>query len=105
MAATKFLMVYTFSLKQKVVLVTGGYGYLGKAITESLLFHEAKVYVLGRDKNKFAAAFGNSKYLNSTLLFEPCDVADTDSIKASFKKIAEENGRIDTLINNAFYSE
>ena len=47
-------MVYTFDLNDRVIIVTGGYGYLGKAITESLLFHGARVYVLGKDKEKFA---------------------------------------------------
>ena len=98
-------MVYTFSLKNKVILVTGGYGHLGKSITESLIFHEATVYVLGRDKAKFLNTFENSEYLNKSLFFEICDVASTESIKASFKKIVDGNDKIDILINNAFYSE
>lgn len=98
-------MVYTFNLKNKVILVTGGYGYLGKAITESLVFHEATVYVLGRDKNKFLGAFQDSEYLNKTLFFEFCDVAHTESIKESFKKIADDNDKIDVLVNNAVYSQ
>ena len=40
--------VFSCSLKEKVVLITGGYGYLGRSITESLVFHSAKVFVLGR---------------------------------------------------------
>lgn len=98
-------MVFTFSLKNKVILVTGGYGYLGKAITESLVFHEATVYVLGRDRAKFLEAFQQNEYLDKTLFFEFCDVAHTESIKGSFKKIADYYGKIDVLINNAFYSE
>lgn len=98
-------MIYTFNLKSKVVLVTGGYGYLGKSITESLVYHKAKVYVLGRDENKFLNAFSKNKSLNKTLFFEFCDVSDTESIKECFSKIASCNSGIDILINNAFYSE
>ncbi|HKO80763.1 MAG TPA: SDR family NAD(P)-dependent oxidoreductase, partial [Chitinophagaceae bacterium] len=98
-------MIYTFSLKNKVILVTGGYGYLGKSITESLVFHEAKVYVLGRDQEKFTKAFADSEYLNKTLFFNFCDVSSTESIRTSFKKIAADNNKIDILVNNAFYSE
>ena len=57
-------MVYTFDLKNKVVLLTGGYGYLGKAIAESLLLHNAKVIVLGRDINKFEEVFSEIKSSN-----------------------------------------
>jgi NAD(P)-dependent dehydrogenase (short-subunit alcohol dehydrogenase family) len=97
--------MYTFNLKNKVVLITGGYGYLGKAITESLVYHGAKVYVLGRDKVKFSQVFDKNKYLNNTLLFEYCDVSDTKSIKLCFKNIFDSNKKIDVLINNAFYSK
>lgn len=98
-------MIYTFNLKKKVILITGGYGYLGKSITQSLLFHEAKVYVLGRDKSKFLEAFRSNEYVDKTLFFEFCDIANTESIKRSFGKIADANDKIDVLINNAFYSE
>ena len=36
------------NLKDKIILITGGYGYLGKGIVNSLLAHDAEVYVLGR---------------------------------------------------------
>ena len=44
--------IHTFNLKGKVVLITGGYGYLGKSISESLLHHGATVYILGRSLKK-----------------------------------------------------
>jgi NAD(P)-dependent dehydrogenase (short-subunit alcohol dehydrogenase family) len=93
-------MVYTFDLKDKVVLVTGGYGHLGKAITESLVYHNAIVYVLGRDKAKFDEAFQHSANLH----FVTCDIADSESIEQSLDEVLSKEGRIDTLINNAFYS-
>lgn len=101
--AKKIAMVYTFDLKNKIILITGGYGYLGKAITESLLFHQATVYILGRDEAKFTAAFRDSEFL-SRLFFTSCDVSDSDSISAAFKSVFEKEGKIDVIINNAFYS-
>lgn len=97
-------MVKTFNLDYKTVLITGGYGFLGKAISESLLFHGAHVYILGRDKEKFLETF---KEINdkSNLFFEYCDVSSTDNIKNTFKKISDKTGKIDVLINNAFYSK
>lgn len=97
--------MYTFNLQNKVILITGGYGHLGKAITESLVYHGAAVYVLGRDKNKFSEAFKGNENLGRRLHFEYCDIADTQSIKLSFKNINAATKKIDVLINNAFYSK
>lgn len=91
-----------FSLKDKVVLITGGYGYLGKSITKGLADHGAHVIVLGREKEKFQAAFPQS---NSNIYFEICDVSSTNSIKESFSRVYKRFSKIDVLINNAFYAE
>jgi len=90
------------NLKGKVILVTGGYGYLGKAISENLLSHQARVFVLGRDKDKFYKVFKNNENLGKNLLFQFCDISETESIKGAFLKISEDN-TINALINNAFY--
>lgn len=98
-------MIYTFDLSEKIILITGGYGYLGSAITESLVYHGATVYVLGRSQEKFNKAFDSKTEKEDRLLFENCDISKTDSIKKAFKKIYNSTRRIDVLINNAFYSE
>ena len=97
-------MIRTFDLKNKIVLVTGGYGHLGKAITESLLFHGAVVYVVGKDKNRFTASFSGGKYAKDSLFFDRCDVSNSRSIKDSFGRIYRKHKKIDVLINNAFYN-
>lgn len=93
--------VFKIELTNKVICITGGYGYLGKAIAESLCAHNGKVYVLGRDINKFNIQF--SKQLDNIICFEYCDISESESIAAAFKSIKEKEGRIDVLINNAFY--
>lgn len=98
-------MIYSFNLQEKVVLITGGYGYLGKAITESLLYHGATVYVLGRDRNKFMQEFDKNPGLDETLFFQYCDIKDSNSISGAFKKVKDRTQKIDVLINNAFYSK
>lgn len=99
-------MVKTFSLTNKVVLITGGYGFLGKAITESLLYHEAIVYVLGKNQTKYSEAFKSIVDKEKTRLhFVSCDVSKTEAIESCFKDIAQKEGKIDVLINNAFYSK
>lgn len=98
-------MIYSFNLQEKLVLITGGYGYLGKAITESLLYHGATVHVLGRDRNKFLQAFGNNPGLDETLFFQYCDIENSNSISGAFQAVYDRAKKIDVLINNAFYSK
>ncbi|AWA28649.1 gluconate 5-dehydrogenase [Flavobacterium magnum] len=93
-------MVQTFSLDGKTVVITGGYGYLGKAITESLRFHGATVYVLGRNQESFESTFDDKQ----KLFFYQCDVSDTESIKNAFAEI-NAMAPINVLINNAFFSK
>lgn len=97
-------MIHTFDLKNKIVLITGGYGHLGKAITESLVFHGATVYVLGRDEKKFDQVFSQTPIKKDELNFQFCDVSASLSIAEAFQKIVDKTGKIDVLINNAFYA-
>ncbi|WP_299824492.1 SDR family oxidoreductase [uncultured Pontibacter sp.] len=92
-----------FNLSNKVALVTGGYGHLGTAITEGLAEAGAKVYVLGRSKDKFEEAFTNKAHVS--IQFRECDIADTQSIKNAFAAIEAAEGKLDVLVNNAFYSK
>lgn len=95
-------MVYSFDLSGKVVVITGGYGYLGKAICESLLFHGAHVVVLGKSKDKFTSAFGAHDI--KQLSFITCDISSTSQIQTAISEVFSHQGRIDVLINNAVYS-
>ena len=98
-------MIKTFNLDNKVILISGGYGFLGHAITLSLCHHGAKVYVLGRSEEKFKNTFATEDSINdSNINFLKCDISTTESIKHSFQSIDEKEGKIDVLINNAFYS-
>ena len=96
-------MIFTFDLTNKVILITGGYGYLGVAISKSLIHHGATVYVFGRNREKFDQAFQNDPEFDKKLQFVSCDVASTVSIQDAFKEVFDREGRIDVLINNAFY--
>jgi NAD(P)-dependent dehydrogenase (short-subunit alcohol dehydrogenase family) len=94
--------IYTFDLTNKVVAITGGYGHLGAAITRSLQYHNANVFVLGRNEEKFVKRF--PQVLNN-LAFIKCDIADSASIRDAFSAIINTAGKIDVLINNAVYSK
>ena len=63
------------NLKNKIILITGGYGHLGKGIVHSLLAHDAEVYVLGRSIDKFKEAFASDS--RESLFFQHCDKSET----------------------------
>lgn len=88
-----------FDLTNKVIAITGGYGYLGKSISEGLAEAGATVHVLAKTAEKFHATFPPHSHIH----FTPCDIGSTLSIQAAFAAVYEQNGRFDVLINNAFY--
>lgn len=92
-----------FSLAGKVAVITGGYGHLGKYMSEGLSEAGAHVVVAGKSRDKFRKTFPDTKDLK--ISFEKTDISSTVSIKTAFKKITKDHGRIDILVNNAFYSE
>lgn len=91
-----------FELKNKIAVVTGGYSYLGTAITEVLSQHGAVVYMAGKN-NETAKSIIASMPKRSKVKFINCDVGDFNSIKECFKNIFDKEGRIDILVNNANY--
>lgn len=92
--------VYKIALNDLTIAVTGGYGYLGRAIVESLVAHGAHVFVLARNEDRFNDQFGHTN-----IEFIHCDVAEGESIANALKEIVRRRGRIDAIINNAYYSK
>lgn len=84
-------------LKDKVVLVTGGYRGIGLSITQIFLREGAKVIITGRNESKLRESciqLGNVHYM-------VWDIADTVSCEDNFQKACSLFGRIDILVNNA----
>lgn len=92
--------VLSISLKGKLILLTGGYGYLGEEIAKNLLEHGAVVIIGGRSKKKFNTVF---KHKNEKLFFQYLDVSDENSIKSFLDAVSKKFGKFDGIINNAFY--
>jgi NAD(P)-dependent dehydrogenase (short-subunit alcohol dehydrogenase family) len=91
-----------FELEGVPVLVTGGYGHLGAAMTAGLAEHGAHVYVLGRSEERFAAAFSVA---SDAIRYVYCDVGEGATIREAFRRVRGYEGRIGALVNNASYVE
>jgi NAD(P)-dependent dehydrogenase (short-subunit alcohol dehydrogenase family) len=86
-----------FSCKDKVAVVTGGAGLLGREIAKGLYDFGALVYVadINIDKtNEFAK--------EKKIQFIELDTTSEDSVKKAFEVILQKNNKIDILVNSAY---
>lgn len=88
-----------FNLDNKVAIITGGYGHLGKAMTLALLSHGAIVIVAGRSFEKFKETFKDCS--SNNLEFEFIDITKSEEINRAINNVYKKYKRIDVLINNA----
>lgn len=90
-----------FSLKDKVVLITGGEGFFGQCLTEALVEAGGTVITASPfldNANKMVAEF---KGRGLTVTAKYVDQTDHDSILKLKEEIAKEYGGLDIFINNA----
>lgn len=94
-----------FDLTDKVVIVTGGAGYLGRAMCDGLAQYNAIVVVASRnlDQCQLVADEVKEKYNATTFAIE-LDITVAESVKNCMATIYEKYGKIDILINNASQS-
>lgn len=90
-----------FSVQNRVVVVTGGLGQLGRQFTQALAERGAKVAVLDLGAEERQAAAGASEPGGDNLLFVSVDVTDRRSIEAGLAKVEAVWGPPHALINNA----
>lgn len=88
------------NIQDKVVIVTGGTGYIGSELIRHLNKEGAIVFNFARDYEKHHSAFGE---IQEKLYFIQCDVACVDQIAEGLSRVISEVGRIDVVINNAFF--
>ena len=90
-----------FSLKNKKILIIGGAGFLGKAMTLTLLELGAYVIVASRDQKNGTKVIGEiNKKFKKKAIFIPVDIANNSSLQLLTKEVSKRfNGNLDVLIN------
>ncbi len=88
-----------YSLRDKVVVITGASSGIGKALAEAALSRNAKVAVCARNIEKLKDAFKGSAEQN--VIFFEADVSKESDCKGFAEYVLKHWGRIDVLINNA----
>ena len=83
-----------FSVKDKVIIITGGAGMLGKEYAAVLSAAGARVALFDMVDDPRILAGANA-------LYRKVDITDREAVFAAVAEIEKEYGRIDVLINNA----
>lgn len=90
-----------FSVKDKIILISGSTGVLGNQITQYLAKAGAQVIVLGRNPNKvkeLVTTITNNGGKATALM---ADVTNKEVLETASKQVEDQFGKIDVLINAA----
>lgn len=90
-----------FNIKDKVIVITGGYGVLGSAMAKYLAEEGAKIVILGRSEEKGNALTTKIKSTGGDALFLKSDVLNKQILEQNKTDILKNYGKIDVLVNAA----
>jgi NAD(P)-dependent dehydrogenase (short-subunit alcohol dehydrogenase family) len=89
------------SLRQRVVLVTGGASGIGAAIVEAFWQQGARVAFLDRDEKAAAKLLAQLGGGEGVPLFLSCDLTDIAALREAVARAAVALGSVTILVNNA----
>ena len=91
-----------FSLKDRVIVITGGAGLLGTQHAEAVAEAGGKPVLLDINQAALDTAVERiSKQYGVSVLGFVCDITKKEEIEGCLKKILKRHGRLDALVNNA----
>ena len=93
-----------FDLKEKVVFVAGGAGYLGLPVCRGLMEQAASLFIADFDKDKLLSALAELKesYGDNRVDGHFFDVGDEASMDEALASVVRRFGKIDALVNATF---
>ena len=89
------------SLKDRLVVVTGGGSGIGAGFTEAFARQGARVVFFDIAEADSRALAASMAELSPAPVFRPCDLTDVAALQKCLADIVTEHGPIDVLINNA----
>lgn len=93
--------LFGYSLRGKVVLITGGSRGLGLVMAREFAREGARVAICARRPEELDAARADLKGRGAEVLAVPCDVTDRAQVKEMMNVVRDHFGRVDVLVNNA----
>lgn len=90
-----------FSLKGKVVLLTGGAGLYGRGLTAYLAEAGATLVLASRDRAALEKVATEERARGYAVEAEALDQGDEKSVLALRDRLMQRHGRVDGLVNNA----
>ena len=90
-----------FSLKDKVIIVSGGTGILGGAFVKAIAEQQAKVVIIGRNEQLGNSRVSEINNNGGNAIFIAADVLAEAQLMNAREKIIATYGRIDGLVNAA----
>lgn len=90
-----------FSVKDKVFVITGAAGILGRSMVRHFAAEGAKVVILDRNEEAGNQLANEVKEKGGEALFLYTDVLKKEAVEKNYDEIMSQYGRIDVLINGA----
>ena len=90
-----------YSLRNKIVVISGGSRGLGLAMAREFARYGAHLALLARDTEELDRAAADLIHLNARVSTWRCDVREPHEVENTISAIAEKYARIDVLVNNA----
>src|SRR5947209_3664470 len=90
-----------YSLRDKVVVITGGSRGLGLVLARHVCAQGGNVALIARDRDELARAKADVAARGGHVLTVQCDLLDNEHIQLAVRHIIDRFDKIDMLINNA----
>src|SRR5687768_7655202 len=94
-------MLDTFSLKDRVVLLTGAAGLFGRGLATALAEAGATLIIASRNADKLRAVADEETARGQRVVAEASDQGDEASVSALRSRIEERFGCLHGLVNNS----